>query len=272
MPGDYCPSKGPIHHREACRLCAPLHHHRTWRVPTVAIRGTSLEPHCRRLYYRARVPFARRRRCPPGVAGIAEILQKLDRSSSYPYSVAEYFKRALWEWVQRTAIRFSPRRAYAWRRFWLRRFGAVISSSCGTRPTTRIVHPWLLKMGSYSIIADNVTIYNLGQVSIGDHTMVSQDVYVCAGTHDYRQADLPLVRSKVSIGDGVWVCAGAFIGPGVEVGDNSVVAARACVTRDVEVGVVVGGNPARVIKARVGTGQIPTGVADGSGGEGGEPE
>ena len=56
--------------------------------------------------------------------------------------------------------------------------------------------------------------------------------------------------APIVIGSGVWVCAGAFIGPGVTVGDNSVVGARAVVTRDVPPGVVVAGNPARVVKAR----------------------
>lgn len=131
-------------------------------------------------------------------------------------------------------------------------------------------------MGPHSMIADNVTIYNLGQVSIGAHTLVSQDVYVCAGTHDHQEPDLPLVRSGIILGDGVWVCAGAFIGPGVTIGHNSVVAARACVVRDVDEGVIVGGNPARVIKVREGGNRIPAGVTDGSWGGGdqdcGEPE
>jgi putative colanic acid biosynthesis acetyltransferase WcaF len=58
------------------------------------------------------------------------------------------------------------------------------------------------------------------------------------------------VRSPIKIGSGVWVCAQAFIGPGVTVGDNSVVGARAVVFDDVPEGVVAVGNPASVIKPR----------------------
>ncbi|MEE9211386.1 MAG: hypothetical protein V3U29_01905, partial [Phycisphaeraceae bacterium] len=82
------------------------------------------------------------------------------------------------------------------------------------------------------------------------HSVVSQDAHLCAGTHDYTQPHLPLQRPPINIGNGVWVCADAFIGPGVTIGDNSVVAARAVVTKDVPPGVVVGGNPAQVITHR----------------------
>ena len=84
-------------------------------------------------------------------------------------------------------------------------------------------------MGQHSTLSEGVNIYNLGTVSIGDHTVISQDVYVCAGTHDYTQPGLPLLRPSIRIGSGVWICAGAFIGPGVSIGDNSIVGARAVV-------------------------------------------
>ena len=105
-------------------------------------------------------------------------------------------------------------------------------------------------MDAYSILSEGVTVYNLGQVSIGEHTVVSQDVYLCAGTHDYTKPNLPLLRPSITIGRGVWICAGAYIGPGVTIGDNSVVGARAVVVKDVPPRVVVAGNPARVVKKR----------------------
>jgi putative colanic acid biosynthesis acetyltransferase WcaF len=105
-------------------------------------------------------------------------------------------------------------------------------------------------MGEHGCLADGVMVYNLGPVSIGAHTVLSQDALVCAGTHDYTRPDLPLQRPPITIGAGVWVCAKAFIGPGVTVGDNAVVAACAVVTRDVPPDVIVQGNPAVVVKPR----------------------
>ncbi len=81
--------------------------------------------------------------------------------------------------------------------------------------------------------------------------MVSQRTHLCAGTHDYSLPDLPLRRPPIRIGSGGWICADAFIGPGVTVHDNSVVGARAVVTKDVPAGMVVAGNPARVVKTRL---------------------
>jgi putative colanic acid biosynthesis acetyltransferase WcaF len=178
------------------------------------------------------------------------LFQQLDRCAAYPYSAGEYGRRAAWRAVEATLVRFSPGRVHGWRRFWLELFGAKLTPTSGTKPTTRVWHPWLLTIGRHSVLGERVTIYNLGRVTVGEHTVLSQDVYVCAGTHDYTKPDLPLVRSPITIGSGVWVCAGAFIGPGVTIGDNSVVGARAVVMSDVPPGVVVAGNPARVIKSR----------------------
>jgi putative colanic acid biosynthesis acetyltransferase WcaF len=176
------------------------------------------------------------------------LYQRLDMTAHRPYARREYARRLAWEWVQRTAIRFSPRRAHRWRNWWLRRFGAEIAGA--TRPTTRIVHPWLLSLGSFSLLGEEVTVYNLGPVTIGEHSVVSQRAYLCAGSHDYTRPDLPLTRDPIRIGSGVWICAEAFIGPGVTIGDNAIVGARAVVARDVPPATIVAGNPARVIKTR----------------------
>ena len=52
----------------------------------------------------------------------------------------------------------------------------------------------------------------------------------------------------IRIGDNVWIGGSATILPGVSIGDNAVVGEGSVVTRDVEPGTVVAGNPARVIR------------------------
>lgn len=178
------------------------------------------------------------------------IFQRLDTTAGYPYSPGEYARRFAWELVQRTLVRLSPRKAHGWRRMWLRLFGARMTPTSFTKPSTKVFHPWLLEMGEWSVLSEGVHVYNLGPVRIGSHTVLSQDVYVCAGTHDYTRPDMPLLRPTIRIGSGVWVCAGAFLGPGITVGDNAVVGARAVAMRDVPAGMIVAGNPAVVVKAR----------------------
>lgn len=112
------------------------------------------------------------------------------------------------------------------------------------------MHPWLLEMGDWSMIGPDATVYNLGQVTIGHHSVISQDVYLCAGTHDHTKPSLPLERPTIQIGSGVWIAAGAFIGPGAVIGDNSVIGARAVVIGEIPPGVVAAGNPCKVIKPR----------------------
>lgn len=178
------------------------------------------------------------------------LYQRLDQTARFPYHFSEYTRKALWILVSNTIFRAMPGRVPGWRRFWLRLFGAQIHPSCNIRPGVRVVHPWLLKMKAYSCLADNVNVYNLGSITIGEHTVVSQYAHLCAGTHDYRETYLPLRRPPIIIGDGVWVCAEAFIGPGVTVGDNAIVGARAVVTGDVPAGKIVAGNPAVVLRDR----------------------
>ena len=57
----------------------------------------------------------------------------------------------------------------------------------------------------------------------GENSVVSQGTYLCAGTHDYQQPDMPLLRPPITIGRGVWIAAQAFIGPGVTVDRISIV-------------------------------------------------
>lgn len=186
----------------------------------------------------------------PSAPDKSPIFQRLDQTARHPYTLSEYLRRCAWLIVQATFIRFSPPRAFAWRRWWLRLFGAQLAPTARTGRTTQVFQPWMLTMGRHSHLADRVLAYSAGPITVGDHTIVSQGAYLCAGTHDYTQPNLPLQRPPITIGSGVWICTEAFIGPGVTVGDNSVVGARAVVSKDVPAGVVVAGNPATIIKPR----------------------
>lgn len=172
------------------------------------------------------------------------------QSDLMPYPIWEYIARGLWQLVQRTLWVIAWRRVYVLRAGLLRLFGCRTSWKVGLAASCRIERPWDVTLREFCSIGPRVHLYNLGAISIGKRTIISQDAYLCAGTHDYTDPRYPLLRQPIRIGDDAWVCAGAFIGPGVTIGDGAVVGARAVVTRDVAPWTVVAGNPAREIKKR----------------------
>jgi putative colanic acid biosynthesis acetyltransferase WcaF len=170
--------------------------------------------------------------------------------SAQKYSQSEMLRRVLWGFGK-LLFRFSPRPCFGWRRFVLRCFGAKIGAQVHLYPSTRIYYPWKLAAGDWSAIGEDVLIYNLGQVTLGRKVTISHRAHLCAGTHDYTQPDLPMLKPPIVIRDQAWICADAFIGPGVTVGEGAVVGARAVVMKNVEPWMVVAGNPARVINKRI---------------------
>ncbi len=137
-----------------------------------------------------------------------------------------------------------------WRVLVLKCFGAKIEWSSHIYASVKIWAPWNLEIGTNSSLGSKVDCYNQGRITIGANTVISQKTYLCASTHDYTKKDFPLILKPITIGNGVWVAADAFIGPGVRIEDNAVIAARSVVSKKVEKNTIIGGNPAKVIKTR----------------------
>jgi len=165
------------------------------------------------------------------------------------YSARELMQRVLWAALS-PLFRLSPRLAYGWRNGLLRLQGARIGRDVRIHPRARVTYPWMLVIGDETAVAEDVLIYNLGCVTLGRQVTISHGAQLCAGSHDYRRRDLPLLRPPLAIGDGAWVCTEAFVGPGVTVGEMAVIGARAVVIRNVEAAAVVAGNPAHKIGVR----------------------
>lgn len=157
-----------------------------------------------------------------------------------------------WEVVWLLFFRPTPRWFFnGWRLLLLRSFGARIGAGCRVLPSCRIWAPWNLEMGNYSVLGDGVDCYTMDKIFVGDYVTVSQRAFLCTGTHDIRKRAMPLVTRPIRIHDYAWICAEAFVGPGVTIGEGSVVAARAVVKRDCGDWMVSEGNPAVGIRRRV---------------------
>lgn len=104
-----------------------------------------------------------------------------------------------------------------WRVRLLRLFGAKIDVGVVIKPNVQIKFPWRLSVGANAWIGERVWIDNLAQVNIGANACVSQGVYLCTGSHDYRKPSFDLVTSPIDIGEGAWVTAFCRVAPGTRV-------------------------------------------------------
>ena len=158
--------------------------------------------------------------------------------------------RLVWQCVSLVLFRCSPRPFHGWRRFLLRLFGGEIGDGVHVYPTARVWAPWLLRMGDHSCLGPDVDCYNVGTISVGRYSTVSQYSYLCGATHDYARQSMPLQPKRIVIEDYCWIAADVFVGPEATIREGVVVGARSSIYRDVGPWAVVAGNPARVLKPR----------------------
>ena len=167
-----------------------------------------------------------------------------------PYSFREKVWRMLWAIVQATLFRYSFHTWNGWRIFLLNSYGANINSTCVIRRTVKTECPWNLTMGHNSCLGDGVIVYCLGKVTIGNRVSISQNAHICAGTHDYLQEDMPLMRPPITIEDDVWIAADSFVGPNVTVGEGAILGARGVAMTNLDPWMIYSGNPAILLKSR----------------------
>lgn len=125
--------------------------------------------------------------------------------------------------------------------------------------------PYNLRYGAYiEIVNGGKLIMGQGAANVGLIIMCAKEVTIGNGVRIGRNVSIrdwngPHViinshyrnHAPVHIGDHVWLCSGCTIMPGVTVGEGSVVAANATVTKDVPPHSLVGGSPAKVIKENI---------------------
>lgn len=156
----------------------------------------------------------------------------------------------LWWLVQGVAFPLSPHFANGFRRWLLRCFGARIGQGVVIRPTARFTYPWKVNVGDRSWIGDDVVLYSLDSITLGQDCVVSQKSYLCTGSHNVEDPAFGLVTAPIVIGNGAWVATDCFVAPGVTVGANTVVGARSSVFRDLPPGYICVGSPCKPVRLR----------------------
>ena len=94
-------------------------------------------------------------------------------------------------------------------------------------------------MKKKSCLSYKTIIYNVSPISIGDFSCVSQYTFLCTASHDYEKIAMPLKHKGIEIGKNVWVGADVFIGMGCKIEDNSIIAARSTIFKNVGEGEIV---------------------------------
>lgn len=130
-------------------------------------------------------------------------------------------------------------------------FGST-GSSLYIEPTFRCDYGYNIHVGDNFYANFDCIILDVCEVRIGDNCFIAPGVHIYTATHPIN----PIERisgaefgKPVTIGHNVWIGGRAVINPGVTIGDNVVIASGAVVTKDVPDNVIVGGNPAKLLRS-----------------------
>lgn len=129
-------------------------------------------------------------------------------------------------------------------------FGSV-GENPHVEPPFRCDYGYNVHVGDDFAANFDCVILDVCRVEFGDDCMVAPGVHVYTATHPLDAEERVAGEEygkPVTVGDRVWLGGGAIVNPGVTIGDDSVVASGAVVTRDVPSDVLVQGNPAEVVK------------------------
>jgi putative colanic acid biosynthesis acetyltransferase WcaF len=183
-------------------------------------------------------------------------MQPLDAARHRPleggasFTLANRLLRVVWMTAWLVLARFTPPPLHGWRRLVLRAFGARVGKGARVHASVSVWLPANLELGENCLIGPGVRLYNQGHITIGARSVVSQRAHICASTHDISDPHFQLVCRPIRIGRQCWVAAEAFVGPGVTMGDRSVLSARGALFTNAEADEVYSGNPAQFLKQR----------------------
>ena len=127
--------------------------------------------------------------------------------------------------------------------------GQEVDEGFGLFPPFNADYGQNIKVGKNVFINSGCCFQDQGGIEIGDNVLIGQQVVMATINHDLNSEKRKnMLPAPVKIGNGVWIGAHATILSGVTIGENSIVAAGAVVTKDVPENVVVAGVPAKIIK------------------------
>lgn len=127
--------------------------------------------------------------------------------------------------------------------------GARVPSSAWIIPPFYVDYGRNIRVGRNFFMNQGCTFMDRGGINIGDDVFIAPRVCLTTINHDFNPRNRQATFCKpINIGNRVWIGINATICPGVNIKDNAIIAAGSVVTKDVPSNVIVGGNPARILK------------------------
>ncbi len=127
-------------------------------------------------------------------------------------------------------------------------FGAV-GEHCWIEPPISFCYGTNVFLGSGVYANFNLSLVDDYQIIIGNRVLFGPNVTIAVTGHPINPARRESMYAfPVTIGDNVWVGAGAVICPGVTIGENTVIGAGSIVTKDIPANVIAAGNPCKVLR------------------------
>ncbi len=138
------------------------------------------------------------------------------------------------------------------------RIPAMLKELLGKTGETLFIEPpfhcdygWNIEVGENFFANYNLTILDVGKVTIGKNAQIAPNVSIYTAGHpihpDSRNSGYEY-GIPITIGDNVWIGGSTVILPGVTIGNNVVIGAGSVVSKDIPDNKIAVGNPCRVIR------------------------
>ena len=174
----------------------------------------------------------------------------LSKFNNYWYNPGNKLKIAIWFFVNALIFNNHVIPLSGMKIQLLKLFGARVGKGVLIKPSVNIKYPWLLEIGNYVWIGENVWIDNLAKVTIANNVCLSQGAMLLCGNHNYKKSSFELMVGEIVIEDGVWIGAKSIVCPGVICKTHSILTVGSVANKNLEPYSIYKGNPALIIKKR----------------------
>ena len=180
--------------------------------------------------------------------------KKYQKLKKYKYTLIRersiYFIQ-IYRIIDLLLIKTSPNFMYSWRVFIYKLFGAKIGKGVRINSSAKLLYPWNIEIGNYCWIGNNVELYSVSKIIIGDNVAFAHNIFVATAAHNVELTSFPTISDQVIFKDEVWISGNVFINMGVVINKGVVVGSGSIVTKDLPMGYICFGNPAKPIKKRL---------------------